>query len=111
MNNKKEVLGTLIAALLIAGAAGAEDIREARPNIVELELGGRGFFYSVAFEHYVSPRVGVGAGVGAVPCFGNNLCNGPGLLMVPIFLSVNPLGDERSLYLSAGTTLAISSDV
>src|SRR4051794_37136516 len=92
--NKEEAVRALIAVLLVAGAARAEGVREARPNIVELELGG---------------RFGVGIGAGAVPC-GNDLCNGSAVLLVPIFVSVNPLGDERSLDLSAGTTLAISSD-
>jgi hypothetical protein len=107
MNRKK--LRALVAALLVAGAAHAEGVREARPNIVEIELFGRGLLYSVAFERYFNQYVGAGVGVGAVPCFDKDLCTGTGFVL-PVFVSVNPLGDEHSLYLSGGATLAISSD-
>jgi hypothetical protein len=98
----------LVAALLLAGAARAEGVREARPWIVNAELLGRAGLASVNVERYFNQYVGVGVGIGFLPCFDSGICDG-NVTMVPVYLSVNPLGDVHSLYLSVGVASGFDS--
>ncbi|MBN1163534.1 MAG: hypothetical protein JXB45_03070 [Candidatus Krumholzibacteriota bacterium] len=94
----------LLVVIMIAplGVQG-ENIRETRPTMVYGELGGRGILYSVNFERYLTPNFGIGAG-------GMGFGNDEGAVgLFPLFVSIIPVGDIHSLYLSAGTTAAAGS--
>jgi hypothetical protein len=77
---------SLLAIVLLApsGSHGVE-VREERSNLIGAELGGRSLL-GVGYERYLTNRIGVGAAVG---------------LLVALSVSVIPVGDIHSLYLSA----------
>jgi hypothetical protein len=96
-------LSTLVLlAPLNASAFGLDGIREMRPNVVGLELGGRGGIYSGFYERYTSNRVGFGvagafwAGEGGV---------------LPMYVSFIPAGDKHGLYFSLGATFFLGEDI
>ncbi len=99
-------LALIVMAPLGAHATG---IRETRPNLVYGELGGRIFVgeaatVSAGYERYLTSRVGIGAGA-----FGFWTAGG-GLGSFPVYLSFIPVGDNHSLYLSAGATFTHYGD-
>ena len=85
--------------LLVPLAAQGEGIREQRPNIVGGELVGRAPLLTINYERYFNNVFGIGVGVlGAA--------NDNGFFgFLPLYVSINPVGDTKSLYLSAGVNL------
>jgi hypothetical protein len=90
---KVAALTALLGMVVVAGTAGAEEVRVAKPNLIGGELGGRGVFCTGNYERYFAGHLG--AGVGIVP-------GSP--VWWTVYLSYLP-GDVRSLYLSAGVTV------
>jgi hypothetical protein len=81
-----------------------EKIREAHPNLVGGELGGKGILYSIQYERFFSQQIGIGAGLMG---FGTD----EGAVgLIPLFVSLCPVGNVHSLYLSGGITLAVGAD-
>jgi hypothetical protein len=86
----------VIVATSVAGPAWGEGIRERRPNMVGGELAGRAPLITVNYERYFNNKIGIGAGLMGAG-------NADGFFgFFPIYLSLNPIGDTKSLYLSAG---------
>ena len=100
MNTKASALPLLVVAVLLTTAAPAESqpVPRGQPNLAGVELLGRGGLYSVIYERYVTERVGLGGGLAVYP----------GATLVPLYLSLNPIGDRRSLYISAGVTVRVT---
>jgi hypothetical protein len=71
-------------------------IRTLRPNLVHGQILGRGILYTLNYEHYFSPRIGAGVGLMAI---GSSDAT---FTLIPVFLSLNPVGNIHSLYLSPG---------
>ena len=93
------VLLCLALALLLAPlGAHAEGSREQRPNLVFGEIGGKAILFSAGYERYLTNRIGLG--VGAVG-WG---AEGGGIGLFPVYVSLIPVGDVHSLYLSGGVT-------
>ena len=99
----------VILLLLSVSTANAQtSSREAR-NLIGLELLGRAGIYSVNYERLIKPRVGFGLGVArwsTQGCFFT--CSKSNTVIVPLYVSWNPVGDTHSLYVAAGTTLKVS---
>ena len=94
----------LVVILAAASGVNGEGIREQRPTLVYGELGGKAVIFSMGIERYFTNVVGVGAGMMG---FGSD----EGFVgLFPVYLSLNPVGDIHSLYLSAGTTIAAASN-
>ena len=100
MKTKQNWLTLVVVAVFVTAAAPAESqpVPRDRPNLAGVELLGRAILYSVNYERYVTERVGLGAGVAVHP----------GATVVPLYLSLNPVGDRHSLYIGAGVTLGIT---
>ncbi|MBI3073348.1 MAG: hypothetical protein HYY84_14635 [Deltaproteobacteria bacterium] len=103
-------LGISIAATALAQSAPApavtkstKNVREERPNVVSGQLLGRGILYTVNYERYFASWLGIGAGVMGFAA------SGGGFGMVPVYLSLNPFGDEHSLYVSPGVMFAFGT--
>ena len=81
------VISLALLAIVLLAPSGSHGIqvREERPNLMGAELGGRSLL-GVGYERYLTNRIGVGAAVG---------------LLVALSVSVVPVGDVHSLYLSA----------
>ena len=80
----------------VAGPVWGEGIRETRPNIVGGELVGRAPILTINYERYFNNKFGIGAGI-------MGAANDDGFFgFFPIYLSLNPVGDTKSLYLSVG---------
>ena len=80
-------------------------IRAERRNLVGVEIGGKGIL-TANYERYFTPRMGIGLGLtGLVGPHG-------GVASIPMYLSVNPIGDVHSLYLSGGVKflMAVAGD-
>jgi hypothetical protein len=71
-------------------------IRELRPNVVHGQFLGRGILYTLNYERYFSARIGAGVGLMAI---GSSDAT---FTLIPVYLSLNPVGDIHSLYLSPG---------
>lgn len=71
-------------------------VRALRPNLVHGQLLGRGILYTLNYEHYFGPRIGAGVGLMAIAS------SDATFTLIPVFLSLNPVGDIHSLYLSPG---------
>lgn len=86
----------LLLLLLVPLTVQGEGIREQRPNIVGGELVGRAPILTVNYERYFNNIFGIGVGVlGAA--------NNDGFFgFLPVYLNLNPVGNTKSLYLSAG---------
>lgn len=84
-------------------------MREERPWIVHAELLGRAGLASLNVERYFNQYVGVGVGLGFLPCFDSDICNG-NVTIVPVYLSLNPLGNVHSLYFSIGGVFGLDSN-
>ncbi len=83
-------------ATAVAGPVWGEGIREQRPNIVGGEIGGRAPILTVNYERYFNNKIGIGAGI-------MGAANDEGWFgILPLYLSLNPVGDTKSLYLSVG---------
>ncbi len=95
-----------VAAIVVLAPPGVRGggVRETHPNLIGGELGGKGIIYSIGYERYLRNRVGLGAGM-----MGFGTSDG-GLGLFPLYLSVIPVGDVHSMYLSAGATLASGFD-
>lgn len=92
------VLFTIVLLLLPIAVLG-EGVREQRPNIVGGELAGRAPILTVNYERYFNNKFGIGAGILAA-------ANSDGFFgFLPLYLSLNPVGDTKSLYLSVGVNL------
>jgi len=77
------------------------NIRKKDPNSLYVEFGGRALLYSINYERFITPKIGVGVGAGA---FGVGWA-------FPAYVSFVPVGNIHSLYLSAGVTPALDLDV
>ena len=82
--------------LLVPLTVQGEGIREQRPNIVGGELVGRAPILTINYERYFNNVFGIG--VGFLGAANNNGFFG----FLPVYLNLNPVGDTKSLYLSAG---------
>jgi hypothetical protein len=85
-------------------AAQEQGIREEHPNLVGVELGGRALLYNIFYERYVTQQIGLGAGLEG---FGTS---DGAVVLIPLWVSLVPLGNIHSLYLSAGATYAAASN-
>lgn len=89
----------VVALLLIVPATKAEaQIRKERPTLVGGELMGRGLFLTLNAERFLTPKLGLGAGV-----MGIGTSEG-GVFILPLYASFVP-GDVHSVYLSGGVTV------
>ena len=79
-----------------------QSIRELHPNLVYGQFLGRGILYTLNFEHYFSSRIGAGVGLMAI---GSSDAT---FTLIPVFLSLNPVGDINSLYLSPGAVFVLA---
>ena len=102
MKTKETALPLVVVAVLLMTAAPAESqpVPRGQPNLAGVELLGRGILYRMNYERYFTERVGLGGGVAAYP----------GGTVVPLYLSLNPVGDRHSLYLGAGATFGFTED-
>jgi len=98
---------SILFAMLLAvvTTAEAQPLSGDKPNVVSVELLGRAGVYSVNFERYLHPKIGVGAGV-AYWGIGDGT-----LVVVPLYVAANPIGKTHSPYLAAGWTLGVFSDL
>jgi hypothetical protein len=95
----RALVPVLIGLLLLAPLAShAEGIREAHPNLVYGEIGGKSIIFCPGYERYVNNRLGLG--IGAVGWGGS----GGGVGLFPLYVALHPIGDIHSLYLSTGIT-------
>ncbi len=97
------LLLVLVVSFLAVSTAEAQSVRRSQPNVAGVELLGRGLIYSVNYERYVRERVGVGVGIAILGSTGAS----SGAAIVPIYLSLNPVGDTHSLYIGTGVTVGI----
>jgi hypothetical protein len=81
-----------------------EKIREVHPNLVSGELGGKGIIYSINYERFFAQQFGLGVGI-----MGFGTSDGA-VALIPLYVSLCPVGNVHSLYLSGGITLAVGSD-
>ena len=89
------VPGVVLLAILLKVDGVAQD----QPNLVGVELLGRGLIYSVNYERNLTERTGVGIGA----AYWN--IDKAHITIVPLHASWNPIGNRHSLYLAAGATL------
>lgn len=68
-----------------------------RANLFGIDLLGRALIISLNYERYVTPRVGLGVGVGSG--------GGDDELIIPLYVSLNPIGPAHSLYAGAGASV------
>jgi hypothetical protein len=87
------------AIVLLATLLKVDAVAQDQPNLVGVELLGRGLIYSVNYERNLTQRTGLGVGVAYWSI------DKAHITIVPLFASWNPIGDRHSLYLAAGTTL------
>ena len=96
----------LSAIILLAPlAARGLDVREQRPNLIGAELAGRGLYYTINYERYLSNRVGIGAAAMAVWWSSDRG------VYVPLYVSFIPVGNIHSLYLSAGVGIWVGESI
>jgi opacity protein-like surface antigen len=107
------IVAALAAALILSASVDlsaqqeppvTQGIREAKPNLVGGEIGGRAVLYSLTYERFVTPRVGLGVGL-----MGFGTSEGA-IGLFPVHVSFVPVGDVHSLYLSGGATFAVGTD-
>lgn len=103
MRRRFNIIFLVVAIFLVTLSSFAQTrgIREEKPNIIGGEVGGRAFIYSINYERYFNNYIGVGLGG-----MGIGTKSG-GFGLIPIYLSLNPVGNYHSLYLSAGAELGI----
>lgn len=89
--------------LLATPGVATAGVSSERPNIVAVEAGGRGLFFSVQYERWFNDWVSIGGGFTALPCVECG-ASSPGtpqdylLLIVPAWASVGlPLADVHSV--------------
>ena len=98
------MLCLLAVIVLTASTASSAGIRQERSFFVGGERGGKAVLYSTIIEKYLNNVVGIGAGVMG---FGTD----EGFVgLFPLYISLNPIGDIHSLYLSAGALIASASN-
>lgn len=106
---RKRILWSICLILALAPvtaygqASDATSIHMQRPNLVGGELGGRGILYTINYERFMSPKIGVGAGL-----MGIGTPEG-GVFLIPLYVSFTPVGNVHNLYLSGGYTIAGAS--
>lgn len=89
-----------VLILLAPASARGGAVREDRPNLIAGELGGKAIIYSVMYERYLHSRVGIG--IGGMAWLGDDTAG-----LIPLTVSLIPVGDVHSLYLSAGVDLIV----
>ena len=95
----------LLIPLVHSSASGQEPlVRDERPNLMGGELGGKAVIYNFTYERYFSHRVGVGAGF-----MGIGTSEGA-IGLIPVYLTVTPVGNQHSLYLSVGGDIVVGSE-
>lgn len=92
------LLVVLVLAPLAARGQDVPNVRKEHPNLVGGEIGGRAILYSLTFERFIIPQVGVGVG------FTGFAASEAGVFLVPLHVSLVPVGSVHSLYLSGGAT-------
>jgi hypothetical protein len=100
-NSSRLALRMASAVVLLATLPNVDALaqRQDQPNLLGVELLGRGLIYSVNYERSLTPRTGIGMGT----AYWN--IDKAHIAIVPLYASWNPVGDRHSLYLAAGTTL------
>ena len=94
------VLLTLAGAIVLAPSViHATEVREGRPNLMGGELLGRAPLLSVGYERYLTNHIGIGAGIGYMPELPDQTTE---RWSFPLYVSIIPVGDTHSPYLSAG---------
>ena len=101
---RRVVCWTLVALAAWVTVARAQFIRDTRPNLLGGELGGKAILYNIAYERYFSHRVGLGVGF-----MGVGTSDGA-VGLIPVYLAVTPVGNQHSLYLSAGGDIVLGSE-
>lgn len=97
MNGFRLLLLTSAVLLLAASPAAAQD-STSRPNLVGMEILGRGLLYSGNYERHFN-RFGVGGGVSVWGFDGSTA------VIVPMYASYRPVGNTNSLYVAGGATV------
>ena len=90
----------MLVCLGAVAAAQDEPVRSQRENLVGVEIGGRGLFFTFQYERFFDPRLGVGFGF-----FGAGGSDG-WFGILPVFLSFAPL-DVHTPYFSVGQTFVL----
>lgn len=94
----------MVLTIVLSTAAQAQMVRDTRPNLLGGELGGKAIVYNVTYERYFSHRVGIGAGF-----MGVGTSDGA-VGLIPVYLVATPVGNQHSLYLSAGGDIVLGSE-
>jgi hypothetical protein len=92
----------VLTALLLSATPADAQATASRPNIVGLEILGRGLLYSANYERHFN-RLGLGVGFASWNFSGNTV------LIVPMYASFRPIGDANSLYIAGGATVGSES--
>jgi hypothetical protein len=97
------LVALVLGILMVASGACGGGIRERRPNLIAGEFCGRSLLLGAGYEHFLTNRVGLGVGFGFYPAldFGG-IGDCEQALTFPICLSLVPIGETHSLYLSCG---------
>ena len=101
---RSAVATTLLLAMV--SPADAQPVRRSQPNVAGVELLGRALIYSVNYERYVKERLGIGVGIAVWDSTGE----GSSAAVVPLYVSLNPIGETHSLYIATGVTVGAVED-
>lgn len=100
----------LLGIVLASHSAHAltNNTRATNPSALSLELGGRGFLYSLNFDRVLNDNLAVGLGIGNVTAAGSNAVS-QSSLVIPVYFSFYLMPDASSIYLTAGADLVTSA--
>jgi hypothetical protein len=94
----------LIALVLVSSSTASQaGIREERPNLIGGEILGRGLFFTINYERFLTNSLGLGVGA-----MGAGTSDGS-FFVLSLYASVAP-GDIHSAYFSGGITFAAGAD-
>jgi hypothetical protein len=91
----------LMLLMSLESSAQIQTIPDIGPNFIGVELLGRAFLYSINYGRYVTTKVGIGAGM-ATWEVDNKVT-----AIIPMYMSVTPIGVRHKPYLSAGMTVGM----
>lgn len=105
---RRLALSVLCVALTAAStrAAASDDdanVRDERPNVITVEIGGRGGLLTTHYERYLTNQISIGAGAGM------GLWVSQVFAIFPAYLA-GVWGDRHALYVSAGVTMIVGFD-
>jgi hypothetical protein len=99
------VVCVLAFTFIVVSPAHAQTGSASPSNLVGVELLGRAVLYSVNYERSIARRIGLGIGVATVSVRGWWISSTRTTTMfLPMYVSLNPLGDTHSLYVATGIT-------